>query len=307
MRQHGIQFVALQPVLARPLERLDPEDPLECPKEPSQFHWASGHPFPFAGAQRSVGTLGLAGAPTEGEILQRGRTIMFGTVEVEMGDRLGPPAGTFETGGGFRRIRRRTRAQQRVRRLLRDEIRASHVLRSVVEIGKFESLSRRVLFWLTGGSNAAEVRLGPKVTLRAEGKPDRAVRTFGLTAPGGEELSFCPALYADLSIRASFKPRDSELLLSLKARALTWLAKYGVDPEVAHRFFAPTIAIAWCLSVPERRALAVLGNADTAATAQIPRKVLSGGEWIRGSGGLNPLRWVREHLGLFGKVEITKA
>jgi hypothetical protein len=76
----------------------------------------------------------------------------------------------------------------------------------------------------------------------------------------GRVLRVCPELLARLSTYAALRPRNLELLMVLRSRALEWVKTVQLPYQDAALVLPGTIALACCLSRQEMAAVDLLGS-----------------------------------------------
>jgi len=99
---------------------------------------------------------------------------------------------------------------------------------------------------------------------------------------GGGELTWNESLVAHLSLLATFRRRDLDLLMMLRNRAMVWCRENGVSDIDASRFLAGSVARAFMLRADEANALDAL-RSDVVAHAVTQSMALHSGMPFRGT------------------------
>lgn len=112
-----------------------------------------------------------------------------------------------------------------------------------------------------------------------------------------ESCEYLPALVAHLANYACFRKRTYDLLMVLKARALVWLKEQEIKDEQSAKILAPSVALAFRLSAPERSALHLLNAHETQDAVEQTTKLASEASFT--ASGPSVVGWLRGENGLF--------
>jgi hypothetical protein len=133
--------------------------------------------------------------------------------------------------------------------------------------------ARRAISWLSTWSNHSVRVTGYGVTTPTarlaskapDGKDDNPTQEWFhwlelSVGTEGRRLRICPELLARLSTYAVFRPRNLELLMTLRSRALEWVKTVQLPYQDAALVLPGSIAFACCLSAQEASAMDLLGS-----------------------------------------------
>jgi hypothetical protein len=175
--------------------------------------------------------------------------------------------------------------------------------------------ARRAISWLTTWSNHSVRVTGFGVTtpmekLSSEERKD-SEKKFNeaewyhwlelSVGTEGRRLRICPELLARLSTYAVFRPRNVELLMTLRSRALEWVKTVHLPYQDAALVLPGSVAFACCLSAQEAAAVDLLSSRAMESAVKASASIQAGEPELALSWADQTRKWLGRALPSVGR------